>query len=157
MFERRKLYIYFKYLSIRQEGAYPKGMGCSNKLGRLPASLTSLEKFSRSNTLAYFAELSIMPKMFYNQGHLCSKEFEMLNKYFLTYFLQLGLSVVLFPLQNDSPTGSSQFTVSTFGRLANFLSENTPNVHVGFINQKYISKYIKMSKIGSILCHRIHC
>ncbi len=35
--------------------------------------------------------------------------------------------------------------------MVNFKIRNMPNLQVGFVVKKYISKYIKMSKIGAML------
>ncbi len=43
-------------------------------------------------------------------------------------------------------------TNNIFGVFASFLLEDIFKVHGGFISIKYISKYIKVSKIGAISC-----
>ncbi len=40
---------------------------------------------------------------------------------------------------------------NTSGRLANFLWWKTPDVHDRFIDKKYISKYLKIRKIGAMI------
>jgi len=57
----------------------------------------------------------------------------------------------MIPLTMDLPTGSCRFTGYNFGGLADFLVRNTPNVHDGIIDKKYISKYIKISKTEAML------
>jgi hypothetical protein len=47
--------------------------------------------------------------------------------------------------------GSWQFTDTNFCGLANIFVGNTPNIHGGFIDKKYISKNLKISKIVSTL------
>jgi hypothetical protein len=62
----------------------------------------------------------------------------------------------MIPLTKDSLIGSWWFTDNTFGGLANVFVGKCPNVCSGFVNKKYISKYIRTIKIGAMLKSFFH-
>ncbi len=75
-----------------------------------------------------------------------------LNKGFSIRILMLGMM----GLDNPLSMLSLSPTVPLVDRQI-FFDMNTPNVNGGFINKKYIFKYIKMSKIRAIQLQWIHC
>ncbi len=46
------------------------------------------------------------------------------------------------------PRQGLEKSLTPFGRLANSLLHDIPYIHGGFSNKKYISKYIKINKMG---------
>ncbi len=60
------------------------------------------------------------------------------------------LAGVQFSWQNNPREDLEKLLTTSFGRLDNFLRHNTPYMQGGFIGKKYISKYLKINKMGSI-------
>ncbi len=57
----------------------------------------------------------------------------------------------MIPLKISSQPGLDNSPTTPLVDWPIFFVESTPNVHGGFIDKKYVSKYMKISKIGAML------